>query len=282
MTEITESEFRAVRDIMYARTGIQLNDSKRALVCNRLRKRLLVTNKNSYADYIRLLGEKSSAEMEAFVNAITTNETFFFRHDDQFSFLINRILPELINKRQAQGRHELNIWSAACSTGEEPYTLAILLEDFFARKPGWTFRIHATDINTDVLAHAMTGRFTDRSLQLVKKKPEMRWFTPVADKPGFYTLAHEIRRHVKFRAHNLMEPPPFKNIDLLFVRNVMIYFDKASKQTAVSHLASALEEDGYFFISLAETLNDVKTELEYIKSGVYAHGGKMLRENFND
>lgn len=277
MIDITDAEFNALRDLLYARTGIRLNDGKRALVINRLRTRLAATKKHSYAEYFSLLKTETGPELVEFINAVTTNETFFFRHDEQFSYLTNTLLPRLIQQRQAQGRHELVIWSAACSTGEEPYTLAILLDSFFEKHPGWTFRIMATDINTEVLEDAKNAVFSDRSLQLVKKRHEMRWFKPLREKPGFYELSPEIRRHVRFREHNLMKPAPYHGVDLLFVRNVMIYFDKASKNSAVSHLAAALEPDGYFFISLAETLNDVRTDLEYLKLGIYARNGKQLR-----
>ncbi|MDD4003807.1 MAG: protein-glutamate O-methyltransferase CheR [Elusimicrobiaceae bacterium] len=277
MSDISDSEFKAVRELLYASTGIMLNDSKRTLVLNRLRNRLKTTGKTNYAEYLLLL-KNSGPEMEEFINAVTTNETFFFRHDEQLSYLVRNILPELVKQRQAQNRLELNVWSAACSTGEEPYTLAILLESFFEKLPGWQFRIHATDINTEVLADAKAGLFSERSLSRIKNKPEMRWFKRAGSRPDCYELDEAIRRRVKFREHNLMAPAPFRGIDLLLARNVMIYFDKTSKNTAVRHLAAALEQDGYFIVSLSETLNDVKTDLQYLKLGIYARNGKQLRQ----
>ncbi|MFA6583614.1 MAG: protein-glutamate O-methyltransferase CheR [Elusimicrobiaceae bacterium] len=270
---ISDTEFCQVRDLMYKLTGVLLKDSKKPLVISRLRKRLIELGLSSFTDYLPKLMAHSCGELEIFINAITTNETFFFRHDAQFDCLKNEILPSLTHLKESLGKpKEIRVWSAACSTGEEPYTLAILLSEYFRGKHNWSFSILASDINTEVLRDAAAGIYSPRSVRDVDPELLARYFTEIPsethDKKA-YAVSPRIKALVTFRRHNLLNPPIQKNNDIVFLRNVMIYFDSDAKQRVVGNIQGSLAKDGYFFISLAEHLHDIKCGMKFWKSGIF-------------
>lgn len=270
---ISEKEFCEIRDIMYRLTGVMLKESKKPLVITRLRKRLLELGLQSFTEYVPRLEAHNSGEIEIFINAITTNETFFFRHNVQFECLRNEILPEIMKGKEGPGRiREVRVWSAACSTGEEPYTLAILLAEYFRTRPGWTFSVLASDVNTEVIAEAKDGLYSPRSVKEINPELLKRYFTevpvPTHDRVA-YAISPAIKSLVSFRRHNLLYPAPQKSNDIIFLRNVMIYFDSEAKQKVIANLQGAMAKNGYLFISLAEHLHDVKSGLKFYKSGIF-------------
>lgn len=270
---ISEKEFGEIRDTMYRLTGVLLKDSKKPLVITRLRKRLLELGLHSFGEYVPRLSAQNGGELEIFINAITTNETFFFRHGVQFDHLRDEILPEIMRAKEGPGRiREVRVWSAACSTGEEPYSLAILLSEFFRTKPGWSFSVLASDVNTEVLADAQEGIYGPRSVKEMSAELRRRYFTEIPvqtqDKVA-YAISPAIKALVTFRRHNLLHPAPQKGNDIIFLRNVMIYFDADSKQKVIANLQGAMARNAYLFISLAEHLHDVKSGLRFYKSGIF-------------
>lgn len=264
MLAITDQEFESIRKIMYARTGVNLKETKKPLVFARLRKRIEELRLESFAQYVHILEKNDSAELEYFSNALTTNETFFFRHARQFNFLYENVLPAY----KREGRGKIAVWSAACSKGDEPYSLAIALQEF-KDKGGPDFSILASDINTDVIQEAKDGVYDERSLKDVPESLKAKYFKATAEK-GCLRISEAIRRKVEFTQHNLKAPlksgGPF---DVIFLRNVLIYFDRATKETVVTLASAHLKPEGYFFISLSENLNDIHCGLQLVESGIF-------------
>lgn len=268
---ITEAEFNKIKDIVYKKVGVFLKPSKKQLVVSRLRSRLEKLKLNSFSDYIKILDDSNSPEFEIFVNAITTNETYFFRHIKQFDFIRDSILPDFI-KNSSNGPKEIIFWSAACSTGEEPYTLSIVCKEFFNKHPGFSYKIIATDINSDVINLAKQGIYTNKSLREMPPALISKYFTKIgANKLNSidYKISQEIVKKVEFKKHNLLNQFFLKNIDVVFLRNVMIYFDSDTKQKVVSNIFNNICPKGYFVISLSESLIDVKVNYSFVQSGIY-------------
>ena len=201
--EIKDDEFNKIREIMHRKTGVFLRDSKKPLVISRLRKRLIDLNLKSFKEYIDLIAKPGSEELEYFINAITTNETFFFRHSVQFDILKDKILPEFYSS----GKRFVSIWSAASSTGEEPYSLAILCEEFKSAHIGFSYKIYATDINSEVLDVSKKGIYTERSLKETPKGIKLKYFKET-QKDNFgrplYEIDRKLRNSITFAKHNLL------------------------------------------------------------------------------
>lgn len=270
--EITDKEFDQIKDLMYLRTGVHLKPTKKPLVMTRLRKRLEELKFARFSDYIPVLERDKGPEMEIFINALTTNETYFFRHSKQFDYLRETILPSLITRPGAQAG-KVKIWSGASSSGEEPYTIAITCREFFQGRPGWRVDLVASDINTEVIAEAKEGIFSERSIKEVPPKLKDKFFVPVVSSQNRmwkeFKLSDTILGGVRFTRHNLLQPFAERDFDIIFLRNVMIYFDNASKQKVVDTVLASLKPGGYFFISLSESLNDVRTRMIQVASGIY-------------
>ena len=271
--QMTDEEFEALRRMMYEISGVRLTEAKKNLVMGRLKKRLRDLQVSSFKEYISLLSKKGSGELDVFINAITTNETWFFRHEGQFTFLEKTVLPSLVDSSVANAARMIKIWSAASSTGEEPYSIAMICDMFFQRKPGWTFQVLASDINTEVLDRCRQAIYPERSLRYTPKVFKERYFRLVRKGQGdgrdVYQVSQEIVRRVRFSKHNLLKPPPYHGLDVIFLRNVMIYFDKKAKQTVVAHLERSLRPGGYLFISLSESLFDIQTAFRPVQPGVF-------------
>lgn len=272
--DITDNEFERIKKVMYKHSGVRLKPSKKPLVVSRLRKRLLELGLQNFGGYADLIEQNHSPEMEYFLNALTTNETFMFRHNVQFDILKDVILPEIVLKKRPG--QKVRILSAACSTGEEPYTLALVCEDFFSKHAGRSYELFAADINSDVLSTAKQGLYNERSVKEVPALMKSKYFTEIEKGEHFkrklYQLDKKIIHKVHFMKHNLQTPFRQGEMDIVFLRNVMIYFDKDSKQKVVSNLERVVASDGYMVISLAETLSDVNSSFNFFKSGIYKKG----------
>ncbi len=252
---------------MHRQTGVFLKPSKKTLVYSRLRKRVDELKCGSFSAYIKLLEKPNSEELEGFINAITTNETYFFRHTVQFNYLYEKILPEF----KSSGRVGFSIWSAASSTGEEVYSIAMTLNEFYKGVVPPGVKLHASDVNTLVTEQAKKGWFPERSVRETPESLVRKYFREVPpQRTGrFVELAASIRSKVDFFQHNLTKPAPLKDLDVVFLRNVMIYFDRPVKQAVVSNIEKAVKPGGYLFISLSENLNDVKSSFRLIESGMF-------------
>ncbi len=264
--ELTPSEFRLYKELMYRHAGISLAENKHSLVQNRLRKRLNSVCLSSFREYYEYICEKRhAAEFQECINALTTNETYFFRHKQHWDYIVSKLVPSW---QQTSSKGSMfRVWSAASSTGEEPYSLAILLSDCLASTAGWRISVEATDINEEVLKQAKAGVYGEYSLQKVTSLCLKKYFTPVDDK--HYRVADSIRKVVDFSVHNLQTPSSGHKYDMVFLRNVMIYFDDASKLRVISNISARIKNRGYLFLGGSEILPACQNQYEQIFPTVY-------------
>ena len=255
-SNLTDELFKQLRTYIYERTGIFFADNKKYLLESRLNRRLTALGVDSFGGYYHALTNGSAgAELPHLINAITINETFFFRNEPQFAALQDYILPEVISRARAAGTNRIRVWSAAASTGEEPYTIAMIIKDKIqARFPSVRFEILATDINTQVLDIARRGLYKEYSIRNVPREYMQKYFRSDADR--FY-LHEDVKSMVEFRQLNLFDRTSLKlmrNFDVVIAANVLIYFDFNSKQSVVSSVYNSLNKGGYFFVGYSETL----------------------------
>ncbi len=257
---LSERTFTAFRELIHSATGIRMRESKQILVSNRLRRRLTKLGLETYEQYYELLTAGSAGEeMQHFIDAVSTNETYFYREDNHFRALAGHVLPELSRRRQP-----LTIWSAGCSTGEEVYTLRFVADEA-ARTLGIPgVRIIGTDISASVIARAREGIYGERALRLVPPALLRTAFEPRDD--GAFQVRRELRERVEFQVHNLFrDPPPARGVHVLFCRNVMIYFDKPTQSRLVDGIfAPALDPDGFLFIGHSESLSGFTRSFAYL------------------
>jgi chemotaxis protein methyltransferase CheR len=243
--------FGRLRRIVREHTGIDLGEHKRLLCQTRLARRLRALGLSRFEDYLRELDRPGSGEHAELVNAITTNVTAFFREPHHFELLASRVLPGLAAD---PARTRLRLWSAGCSSGEEPWSMAMVLDE--ARLPArWDVKILATDIDTDVLARARDGVYTADRLAHVGESRRQRYFSRGGGRSGAWQIAEPLRERVAFRALNLFAAWPMRRpFDVIFCRNVIIYFDEASKQQLVRRFVDALSPGGYLCLGHSESL----------------------------
>lgn len=271
---ITTDEFQAFRDLIYSGSGISLNASKRDLVCSRLAKRLRHFGFGSFAEYYQYLIEEDTTgvERQVMINCLTTNKTDFFRESHHFDFLRNSVLPGLCTRAKNGGLRKIRIWSAGCSTGEEPFTLAITLKENLDPAFGWDVRILASDIDTDCLAKAEEGVYPTERLDLVPDHLRRKYFNPTtADGPDQLSVSSDLRQLVAFRHVNLIEEPwPMRaQFDVIFCRNVIIYFDRETQLRLIERFTSVLSPEGFLFLGHSESLHGLTDRFEPLGGSIY-------------
>lgn len=267
MMEITDQEFYKLVDFVKKEYGINLKE-KRTLVAGRLHNILQQKNMESFEEFYDYIVKDHSGEaVTILVNKLTTNHTFFLREPTHFEFFRDKLLPYLAKNIR---NHDLRIWSAGCSTGEEPYTLAMIIADYFGPTKGlWDSRILATDLSKRVLDTAKEGVYANEQLASIPEGWRKLYFTKLD--PERSRVADKIRNEVIFRSFNLMNPVfPFRQkFQVIFCRNVMIYFDQPTKKALVQRFYEHLEPGGYFFIGHSESLDRSETKFIYIQPSVY-------------
>ena len=266
-SELGEATFTRLRGLIYDRTGIYFQDNKRYLLESRIGKRLTTLGLPDYDAYLAYVQNGGmQRELPQLFNAITINETFFFRHTPQIDALEEEILPELIRQKERDGNRLVRIWSAACSTGDEPYTLALLIrERLQPRYPRTRFEIVGTDLNTEVLDTARAGVYGPYAVRTTPPVYLNRYFRRQGDQ---YELLPEIRDMVRFKQLNLMDRAgmqAMRNFDVILCANVLIYFDTESKQQVVSALYNSLNPGGHLLIGFSETLYGVTQALQPVR-----------------
>jgi chemotaxis protein methyltransferase CheR len=260
---LQDKEFMQFRNLIYRIAGIDMSPAKKPLVTSRLAKRLRHHGLSSYGDYFRMItAGDGKPELQIAVDLLTTNETHFFREPKHFDFLRQRILPE------RKPGMPLRIWSAACSSGEEPYSVAMLLDDVLGNAP---WEIVASDLSTRVLEKARTGLYPlERMLEIPKPYLSNYCLKGTGSQEGTLLIERRLRERVQFIHHNLTEAPPkLGEFDVIFLRNVMIYFDQDTKRQVVSSLMSLLRPGGYFLVGHSETLNGVSEAVRLVQPAVY-------------
>jgi len=260
LTKLTTEQFAAFQRFIYGQTGIRIQEGKITLLSNRIRRRLKHHSLESFDDYYRLLTRAGlPGELEHFIDAVTTNETHFFRTGGHFEWFAGPFLDDIL-ARAAEGRHDrsIRVWSAACSSGEEAYSAAICLAEARHRLGGWRTRILGTDISETMLESARTATYAERSLEQVSpQRLKLHFAKGPGGPPETWRVRPEVAALCEFRRHNLLEPlrePPF---DCIFIRNVMIYFDRESKARAVAHLVESLAPDGYLVVGPADGIYEL-------------------------
>lgn len=262
-SHISDKDFSLFQKLIFKHTGIHLAEIKKSMLCGRLSKRLRSLNINDYQTYYELLTSgHAQGELETCINLITTNETYFFREPKHFDFLQQKILPTY------QG-HSLRVWSAACSSGEEVYTLALVLAESLGVEKDWD--ILGSDISTQVLQKAAHGIYTmDRSEKIPKVMIYKHCLKGKDENVGRFTVTPAVRRHVRFAQINLNQQLPDTGMfDIVFLRNVMIYFQAETKAAVVGRIVEKMNPGGWLFIGHSETLSGVSRQLEQIQPTVY-------------
>ena len=265
--QLNDAQFSRISRVLYDVCGIHLTEGKEDLVKGRLMKRLRLLRLDDFDAYLKFLDQDSSGqELSAMVDSLTTNKTDFFREIQHFEFLSQRIVPELV----ARGT-SLRIWSAGCSTGAEPYSLAIQLRESIQDLDRWNARILATDISTRMLAKARDGVYAEDELDGVAPALIQRYFTAVPGAhPRSYRVQDRLKKLVQLANLNLMDPWPIRGpFDLILCRNVMIYFDKATQVRLVHRFAELLRPGGHLFVGHSESLTATSHDLRYVEPAVY-------------
>ena len=269
--ELSEHEFRQISQLIYNICGIDLHDGKKELVKARLGKRLRGKNFRSFSEYYRYVtSTEGTDELTVMIDAISTNLTQFFREDKHFTRLQNILSSFLTKSSRNGGPPKLRIWSAGCSTGEEPYTIAMVLRELIA--PGSVdVKIMATDISTDVLKTATTGIYNENKVKNVPPDLLRKYFLKGhRDWKGFYRAKDDLKNMIEFRRMNLKDPITLRDsFDVIFCRNVMIYFDKQMQSSLVGKFYECIREGGYFFIGHSESLTGITHHFKYIEPSVY-------------
>ena len=276
---VSPALFQKYQKFIYAETGIWLGSSKTALLCGRLFRRLRaleITSLQSYYECVTQLGQHE--ERARMIDAITTNETRFYREPRQFEFLVQRVFPRWqADAERGLRSKKLRIWSAGCSSGEEPYTVAMLLARDFPEEQGWEVRLLATDISNRVLDKARKGIYPiARSAEIPKDLLHSFMLRGMAERQSEMKVKVEVQQMVDFRRLNLdresdLGEGPF---DAIFCRNVLIYFDAASKQRAITNLARHLVANGLLFVGHAENLHSLFPQLQSLEPTIYMKTGK--------
>jgi chemotaxis protein methyltransferase CheR len=283
---LTEKEFRLFRELIYRITGIALSDAKKQLVLSRLRKRLRHHNLKTFQEYYNLLVAEgdSSPELGELINAITTNKTSFFREPHHFEFIAQEVIPELArNAARGIGGRKLRIWHAGCSTGEEAYTLGMCLSEALEGKGVWDVRQLASDIDTNVLAYADQGIYDAERVRSVPEALLRKYFLRgKGDKEGLYRVREDLRARLTFRQINLLaEEWPFRpttQFDMIFCRNVVIYFDKPTQKRLFARYARLLKPGGYLFLGHSESMLGISDAVESLGQTIYQLPECSVRE----
>lgn len=270
---ITNSEYEKLSNLLEKKTGIQLPLSKKIMLMVRLNKRLKslgINNYDSYYNYLMTI-EGDQIELENAINAISTNKTLFFREDQQFGYLEKKVIPLFLNKRELMNK-KLNIWSAGCSSGEEPYTLAMILENSNYINNDILYSIMATDISTKVLEKAKKAIYHKKDINAIPLEFQKKYLLRGKYKyDGLYSIVPEVKKNITFKKHNLMDQTFYNmgKMDIIFCRNVIIYFNKEIQHELIEKFYSVLRPGGFLFIGASETFFEVDNLFRQVGPSIY-------------
>lgn len=269
---LTDANFRRLAAFVFAQCGIRLTEQKQTMVDSRLRRRLRVIGLTDINAYCERLMENDPAfaasELEFFINAITTNKTDFFREVAHFWFLRDTLFPRFVQER----RHQLSFWSAACSIGAEPYTMAMLLDEFQQSHPDTAYSVVATDISTEVLGKAVAGCYPMTMLEEVPQAYRSRYvMMPRQASRGEFRIIPSLRAKVAFMRMNLMDRhfPMSANFDVIFCRNTLIYFDRETQEGVIRRLCSHLRPGGHLFLGHSESITGFDLPLKTVGNSIF-------------
>jgi chemotaxis protein methyltransferase CheR len=256
---MADADFELYRKLVYDESGIHFSTTNRSILESRLKERLRDKKLESLKDYFQLI-VRDKEELKTFLDSVTTNLTRFFRNQAHFDAIEKYVVPELI-KQRGSGERKLRFWSAGCSTGEEPYTLAMLLKEILPA--GWSFEVVASDISLKSLMVGKEGFYADGRVQGVPEPFLAKYFEK---KPGGHQIRDDLKKLVRFDYHNLKNDSGLRNLDVVFCRNVLIYFDEVAQKAAVERFWEAMSGKGFLFIGHSESLFGMNTRFEFVKT----------------
>jgi chemotaxis protein methyltransferase CheR len=264
----TDKDFNVVKKLVSEQTGIHLTDAKKDLVYGRLSKRIRRLGLSSFREYIEYVKQDHEQELINFINAITTNLTSFFRENHHFEYLGNTLLPRIVETND--DTRKIRIWSAGCSTGEEPYSIAMAILEKLS-SPNWDVKILATDLDTNVIQTGKNGVYPIEKIVGLDKERKQRWFLNGSGKNlGKVKVSSELQEMITFKQLNLMNTWPMQGkFDAIFCRNVVIYFDKPTQKILFDRFANIMADSGTLFIGHSETLFKVSTRFKAIGNTIY-------------
>jgi len=266
--EFSLKDFKFISDVVAQRTGIVLSDAKHDMVYSRLVRRLRQLRLTDFSDYLEIIKSGDENEILEFTNAITTNLTSFFREKHHFEFLRSKVLPHL---KLTKKDRRIRIWSAGCSSGEEPYSIAMTIRDVFPSLSGWDIKILATDLDTNMVQHASDGVYTEERVAGLDKKHSKKWvLRGRGDRSGDIRMSQELRDMITFKQLNLMDEWPITGpFDFMFCRNVVIYFNKETQRDLFNRYANLVDDNGYLFIGHSESLHKVSDRFSLLGQTIY-------------
>ncbi len=269
--KLSDNEFEMIRELVYTRFGINLTKQKHSLVMGRLNSVLRRGGFTSFKQYFdSVLNDKSGEALSTLIDRISTNHTFFFRENDHFNYLREVVLPEIVGRKRVTGQRDFRIWVAGCSSGEESYTIAMVLSEYFGNEiNSWDVGVLATDISDTALSKAVNGIYEAENVEKMPKNYRAKYFTK--NKDDTYTVKDTLRKMILHRKLNLMrEQYPFKRrFSVIFCRNVMIYFDRPTRERLIYRYHKYMEQGAYLFIGHSESLGRTGIPFNYIKPAVY-------------
>lgn len=275
MIEINEKEFKQISELVYSRFGINLTEKKKALVRGRLNKLIHSLDFVSFSQYYNYVTEdKSGNRLLDMVDKISTNHSYFFRESDHFTYLSETVLPAICKQIENGTEKKIRIWCAGCANGQEAYTLAMVVKEYFGDSfSKWNPAILATDISISALETSAAGYYTDEGLSGIPENLKKKYFN--MNKDGTGTAKKELKDMILFKRLNFMNDSfPFNNrFDIIFCRNVMIYFDNITKETLVNKFHKYMMDQSWLFIGHSESLGRSNTNFKYIKPSTYIRMG---------
>ncbi len=257
---LTDSQFTTFRNLIYKTSGITFSDTNRSILDSRLKERLREKQISDVDQYYKLITSNQD-EFKNFLDSITTNLTRFFRNQPHFDALINYVIPHVIENKKKTGGTKITIWSAGCSTGEEPYTIAMLLKDKLPAP--YTFSIVASDISLKSLMVGKQGFYQNNRITGIPQHYLDRFFTKVADG---YQVKSDLMSTIRFDYHNLANDSGARDLDIIFCRNVLIYFDETAQKATIDRFYKAMARSSYLFIGHSESLFGMDTKFKFLKT----------------
>jgi chemotaxis protein methyltransferase CheR len=277
--KMTTQDFDRLSRFIYSHCGIKMPPVKRTMLESRLQKRLRLLGVSSFRAYCDLIfkSQDGGTELIHMIDAVTTNKTDFFREPVHFSFLSETVLPGFMQGGDSRMRVPFSVWSSACSSGEEPYTLALVMSEFERQNPGFKFTIMATDLSTRVLDKAKAGIYEENQIAMIPLSLKQKYFLRSKDRSkGQVRVIPELRSGIAFQRLNLMEekyPLREGSLDAIFCRNVIIYFDRTTQGSLLDRLCRYLKRDGYLFLGHSETVHGFDLPLVRVSSTIYRKVG---------
>jgi len=257
---LTDADFEQYRSLIYNESGIHFTATNRSILESRLKERLRDKGINSVKDYFTTIS-KDQGELKSFLDAITTNLTRFFRNQAQFDAMEHHVIPELLSIKKASGNNVIKIWSAGCSTGEEPFTIAMMLNNILPAP--FKFEIVASDLSLKCLMTAKEGFYKDSQIAGIPDDYLKKYFDKV---DGGYKINAGVMSNIRFDYHNLKNDSGLKAMDIVFCRNVIIYFDDAAQQAVINRFWDAMASKSFLFIGHSESLFGMDTKFEFVKT----------------